>query len=105
MLRFESRGLKLHLYTDLLKGGITLLLEKNIKNELGVFSRVKSSQESESEVKIVNFNVFVAKNGLFEGCVLVQNGCICTECSLKKAIFSHKHIEIDYFNFRFRLLT
>ena len=44
-----------------------MLLEKSIKIEQGFFSRVKSCQESESEVKIVNFNVFMAKNGLLEG--------------------------------------
>lgn len=55
-----------------LKGGITLLFEKIIKIELGVFSRVESCQESESEIKIVNFNDFMAKNGLFGGRVLLE---------------------------------
>jgi len=57
----------------MLKVGIILLFEKIIKIELGVFSRVKSCQESESEIKIVNFNEFMAKNGLFGGRVLLEN--------------------------------
>ena len=61
------------------KGAITLFWEFFFKIELGVFSRVKTYEESEYEVKITIFHVFWAKKRTFRGYVRMRKSYFSDE--------------------------
>ena len=62
-----------------LTGAITLFWEIFFKIELGVFSRVKTYEESEYEVKITIFHVFWAKKRTFRGYVRMRKSYFSDE--------------------------